>query len=74
MKGTLILGIAFLVFAGLLITSPYWLVRELNRSDDEQLPAWMGDARARKRRLIWISGIFVTLGGGGLIILSIVNP
>jgi hypothetical protein len=64
----------FIGFAVVVITSPYWLLKELTRSDDEQLPSWMGDARARKRRLFWIAGTFGALVGGGLLILSLTDP
>jgi hypothetical protein len=49
--------------AALLLTSPYWLFREFSRSDSEQLPTWMGAARARKRRLAVILGVLALVVG-----------
>ncbi|VTR95939.1 unnamed protein product [Gemmata massiliana] len=64
---TIILGFLLLGFAGMVLTSPYWLFRELVRPNDEQLPTWMGDARARKKRLLIIMGILALIGGGAAI-------
>jgi len=64
MRGGLVFGIAFLVLAVFALTSPYWLFRELTRRNDEQLPGWMGDARARKKRLFIIVGVLALVIGG----------
>jgi hypothetical protein len=70
----IVFGAAFLALAGVLLTSPYWLFREMTRSDDEQLPTWMGDARARKKRLVVIMGV-LALGAGVLILVAgLSNP
>jgi hypothetical protein len=60
----IVFGIAFLLLAIIALTSPYWLFRELTRSHDEQLPTWMGDARARKKRLLIIVGVLALVVGG----------
>jgi hypothetical protein len=72
-KSTIVLGLLALGFGVLVVTSPYWLWKEMQRSDSEQLPEWMGSARARKLRLTWIMGLLVSVGGLGLILLSFVN-
>lgn len=59
----LVIGCAFLALGFLLLTSPYWLLRELIRLGDEPLPDWMGGARARKRRLAVIAGLLAVVGG-----------
>jgi hypothetical protein len=64
MRGTLVFGIAFVALAVAALTSPYWLFREITRRDDEPLPDWMGDARARKKRLLVIAGVFALAVGG----------
>jgi hypothetical protein len=63
----IIFGGVILTFAGVVATSPYWLFRELLRPGDEELPGWMGDARARKKRLIVIPALS-SLAVGGLAI------
>jgi len=67
MKGTLFFGIAVLVIAAGIITSPYWLFREFKRQDHEPLPSWMGEARARKQRLAWIIGVLAAIFGAGMV-------
>lgn len=74
MNCSLGLGLIFIAFAVLVAGSPYWLLNELQRSEDEKLPEWMGDARTRKRRLAWIVAVLSAVIGGGLIVLSYVNP
>jgi hypothetical protein len=59
----IVFGAAFLFIAGVMLTSPYWLFREITRPDNEPLPAWMGDARARKKRLLIIAGVLALLAG-----------
>ncbi|MCZ2341860.1 MAG: hypothetical protein LC104_08700 [Bacteroidales bacterium] len=58
------LGIAFLVVAALLLTSPYWLYRELTDTNDEPLPEWMGERKARKKRLAVAAGMLLLVSGG----------
>ncbi len=71
---TIILGCVFLGFAGLVLTSPYWLFRELIRPNDEKLPNWMGDARARKKRLLIIVGVLALVAGGVAIASGVAAP
>lgn len=71
---TLGMGLVLIAFGALIASSPYWMLREFLRSNDEELPAWMGDPQARKRRLIVILGVFGTVGGLGLTLLSVLNP
>lgn len=73
MKMMVAAGAAF-VFALILLTSPYWLYREITRSDDEELPDWMGDARARKVRLLMTAGLFSVVFGFGALFLSFTGP
>jgi uncharacterized membrane protein YphA (DoxX/SURF4 family) len=61
---SIVFGIAFLFIAGIVLTSPSWLFREMTRPNDEQLPAWMGDAQARKKRLLVILGVLALIIGG----------
>ncbi len=70
----IVFGAAFLFLAGVLLTSPYWLFREMTRSDNEQLPAWMGDARARKKRLLIIVGAFALVAGALIIAAGLSEP
>jgi hypothetical protein len=63
MKSAIVFGGAFLLLAALLLTSPYWLFREFSRSDSEELPTWMGAARARKQRLAVILGVLALVVG-----------
>ena len=64
---SIIFGLLTLAFAGILLTSPYWLFREITRPDDEQLPYWMGDVRTRKKKLAIIAGVFMIVFAGVLI-------
>lgn len=73
MKATLI-GFAFLAMAFLLLTSPYWLYREIVRPDGEELPEWMGNAGARKKRLAAVLGVIVGIGGAVLIAAGLSEP
>lgn len=57
-------GALILAFAVILLSSPYWFLREFARPDDDPIPAWMGDARARKRRLVVILGVLTAIVGG----------
>ncbi len=59
----LIFGFVILGFAVVFLTSPYWLFREITRPNNEELPAWMGDARARKKRLVVIAGVLAIVAG-----------
>jgi uncharacterized membrane protein HdeD (DUF308 family) len=61
---TIIFGFVLLAFAVMILSSPYWLFREITRRSDEPLPDWMGDARARKERLVLIAGVLAVLAGG----------
>lgn len=65
---TVVFGGAFLLLAVALLTSPYWLFRELTRPNDEALPNWMGDARARKKRLVVIMGVLALVFGALIIV------
>ena len=65
----LILALMFGSMFGLMVlTSPYWLFRELVRKEDEQLPTWMGNARSRKKRLTLVFCLFILICGGGTIL------
>ena len=64
---TIVFGGTFLLIAVIALTSPYWLFREMIRPDDERLPAWMGDARARKKRLLVIVGVLALVAAGFVI-------
>jgi len=70
----ILFGLALFVAAVLLLLYlPIALYRDFRRSDDEQLPSWMGDASGRKRRLAIILTLFV---GAALIlaVLAIYSP
>ena len=56
---------AVLAFLGLILLAIYFpigVIREFLKPDDEQAPAWMGDARGRKRRLAIILAVFLVVG------------
>jgi len=61
---TIIFGLVILMFAGILLTSPYWLFREIIRPTNEPLPEWMGNARTRKVRLVVIVGVMALVAAG----------
>jgi hypothetical protein len=64
---TIIFGLVILMFAGILLTSPYWLFREIIRPSDDPMPAWMGNARTRKVRLVVIVGVMALVAAGIII-------
>lgn len=70
----IVFGAAFVVLAGIMLTSPYWLFRELTRPGDEPLPDWMGDARARKKRLLVILGVLALAVGTFIIAAGASEP
>lgn len=69
-----VIGAVAVGFALILITSPYWLYREIVRPNDEELPDWMGDARARKVRLLVTFGVLAAVVGAGALLLSMSEP
>ncbi len=68
------MGFILIAFGILVVGSPVWLLKEIQREADDDLPEWMGSARARKRRLLWIFGILCAVIGTGLVVLSLANP
>jgi hypothetical protein len=69
-----IIGFAFEAMAVVLLTSPDWLFRVILRPEDEELPAWMGAARARKTRVAVAAGVFAFVGGVVAVALSLSEP
>jgi hypothetical protein len=71
---TILFGFVLLAFAVILLSSPYWLFREITRPGDEPLPGWMGDARARKKRLAVIAGVLAVVAGGVAVAAALAGP
>jgi hypothetical protein len=64
----ILFGLALFAAAVLLVVYlPIALYKDFRRSDDEQLPSWMGDVQGRKRRLAIILTLFV----GAAVILAV---
>ncbi len=73
MKTIIVFGLVILLFAGILLSSPYWLFREISRPSDDPLPAWMGNARTRKVRLVVIGGLMALVLGGIVLVGAMAN-
>ena len=57
-----LLGVGVVIL--LAIYFPIGVAREFLQRDDKEGPAWMGEARARRRRLAIILGVFLAAGIG----------